>query len=44
MIKIEVLYPEVCNLYGDLFNIKFLEKSIEDVKIINTKLTEECNW
>ena len=41
MIKIEVLYPEVCNLYGDLFNIKFLEKSIEDVKIINTKLTEK---
>ena len=23
--KIEVLYPEIANLYGDLFNIKYLE-------------------
>ena len=29
MIKIEVLYPEVCNLYGDLFNIKFLENQLK---------------
>jgi len=39
MIKIEVLYPEVANLYGDIFNIKLLEQSIDDVKIIKTDLT-----
>lgn len=41
MIKIEVLFPDVCNLYGDLFNIKYLEKCIKDVEIINTSLTDE---
>lgn len=30
MLKIEILYPEVANLFGDLFNIKFLEKSIKE--------------
>lgn len=40
MIKIEYLFPEVTNLYGDLFNIKYLEKSIKDVEIINTSLTD----
>ena len=25
--KIEVLFPEVCNLYGDLANIRYLKKS-----------------
>ena len=32
--KIEVLYPEICNLYGDLGNIRYLQKSrpeLEDV-------------
>ena len=29
MIKIEVLFPEVFNLYGDMFNIKYLEKCIK---------------
>ncbi len=41
MVKIEILFSEVCNLFGDLFNIKYLEKSIKDVKCIYTKLTEE---
>ena len=39
--KIEVLFPEVCNLYGDLFNIKYLKKSLEEVEVIETSLTEE---
>ena len=25
--KIEVLYPEICNLYGDLGNIRYLQIS-----------------
>lgn len=41
MTKIEVLYPETCNLFGDMFNIKLLEQSINDVEIINTNFTDE---
>ncbi len=40
MIKIEVLFPEVCNLYGETFNIKYLEKCIDDVETIKTALTD----
>lgn len=40
MIKIEVLFPEVCNLYGDMFNIKYLEKYIDEVECIKTALTD----
>ena len=39
--KIEVLFPEVCNLFGNMYNIKYLEQSIENAKVINTSLTEE---
>ena len=39
--KIEVLYPEICNLYGDLFNIKYLKDCIPDAEIINTELNDE---
>lgn len=34
--KIEVLFPEFCNLYGDGGNIKFLAKSAPDIEIIYT--------
>ena len=40
MIKIEVLFHEVCNLYGETFNIKYLEKCIDDVETIKTALTD----
>ena len=51
--KIEVLFPEVCNLYGDLANISYLRESLEhsyklsdgspiyDVEIIETHLTDK---
>ena len=26
--KIEVLYPEICNLYGDLGNIRYLSEEL----------------
>lgn len=39
--KIEVLFPEVCNLYGDLANIRYLKRSVESIEIIETKLTDE---
>lgn len=39
--KIEVLYSEVANLYGDLFNIKYLEKALPDAKIYYTNLNDK---
>ena len=39
--KIEVLFPEVCNLYGDLANIRYLKESVNEITVIETKLTDE---
>lgn len=39
--KIEMLYPEVCNLYGDTSNIKYLEKCIPEAEIIKTEINSE---
>lgn len=41
--KIEILFPEVCNLYGDLMNIEYLRRSlvesgVNDVEVIETSL------
>lgn len=45
MIRIEYLFPEITNLYGDLYNIKYLEKCLkentDDYEIINTSLTNK---
>ena len=41
MIKIEVLYSEVCNLFGDTFNIKYLGSTIKDSQVIYTSLNEK---
>ena len=41
MLRVEVLYPEVCNLFGNTYNIKYLEQSVEDLEIINTSLNDE---
>lgn len=38
--KIEVLYGELANLYGDLFNIRFLEQSLDNVTIYYTGINE----
>jgi len=38
--KIEVLYPEVGNLFGDLANISYLEKCV-DAKVIYTSLKDK---
>jgi len=35
--RIEVLFPEICNLYGDLGNIEYLYKSL-DCEIVETGL------
>ena len=39
--KIEVLFPEVCNLYGDLFNAEFLRRSFSKIELVNTSLKGE---
>ena len=41
MIKIEILFPEVANLYGDLENISYLGKCSDEIEIIEDSLTEE---
>ena len=39
--KIEVLFPEICNLFGDLFNMNYLKLCIPEAEYINTSLTDE---
>ncbi len=39
--KIEVLYPELCNLNGDIGNIKYLQKCLPDSQIIETSINEQ---
>lgn len=36
--KIEVLYPEICYLYGDLMNVEYLSRCIPEAEIIRTSL------
>lgn len=38
--KIEMLYPEICNLYGDPGNIMYLEKSLPECEVIKTALND----
>ncbi len=38
--KIEVLYPELCNLYGDLANAKYLARSC-GAELVNTALADQ---
>ena len=40
-IRIEVLFPEIANLYGDLENIEYLKKSYPEVEVVETHLTGE---
>lgn len=39
--KIEVLFPEFCNLNGDMANVKYLKKCIPDAEIIETSIDQE---
>ena len=36
--KIEILYPEICNLYGDLANIRYLKECLPEAEVIRTSL------
>ncbi len=39
--KIEVLFPEICNLYGDLANVAYLSRCLPEAEIVNTSLKDE---
>ena len=36
--KIEVLFPEICNLCGDLMNVRYLQQSCPEVQVVETDL------
>lgn len=38
---IEVLFPEFCNLFGDISNMKYLKKCIPDANFIETAFNDE---
>lgn len=38
--KIEILFQEVCGLYGDAQNVAYLKHTLPDAEFIETKLTE----
>ena len=39
--KIEVLYPEVCCLYGDKSNMDYLKLCMPECEMVYTSLTDE---
>ena len=39
--KIEFLFGEVCNFYGDPQNVTYLAQSAENAEVINTSLLDE---
>lgn len=39
--KVEVLYPEVANLYGEISNIKYLMDSCKELEAVGTSLNDE---
>lgn len=39
--KIEILFPEFCNLFGDLSNMSYLKKCMPNEEFIETQLNEE---
>ena len=38
---VEILYPEICNLFGDAQNAAYLQKTLPDAEFIETALTDK---
>jgi len=38
--KVEVLYPNICNLFGDAMNAEYLRRALPNAEFINTSLKE----
>lgn len=41
---IEILYPEICNLYGDSANVMYLKESLKSAKFIETHLNDKPSF
>lgn len=41
MKKVEILFPEICNLFGNMYNIKCLQETTDEIEVINTELTQK---
>ena len=41
MIKVEALYFELCNFFGDGFNVRYLKDSSDEIEVIETAFSEE---
>lgn len=41
MKKIEYLFPELCNIYGEYYNIEYLKRCNKDIKVIETNHKKE---
>lgn len=39
--KVEILFPEFCNLFGDMCNMKYLKMCIPDAEFIETAIDQE---
>lgn len=39
--KIEILFPEVCNLFGDVSNLRYLQKCLPEAEFLETSLEDE---
>lgn len=40
MKKLEFLFPELCNIYAESYNVEYLERSCKELEIINTRHSE----
>ena len=43
-LKIEILFPDCCNLYGDISNMKYLKKCLPKANFIETAFDEEPHF
>ena len=43
-IKIEILFPEFCNLFGDMYNMKYLKMCLPNAEFIETALDETLTF
>ena len=39
--RIEVLFPEYCSLFGDLFNVKYLQLCLPEAERLDTSLRDQ---
>lgn len=36
MKKVELLFPELCNIYGESYNVEYLKRCSDEIEVINT--------